>query len=83
MNKSNRAALLAGRAPMKPTAARTAEPSRQPIAVTIPVALQMCGLGRTTLYSLIANGEIKSVRVGARRLVLFASLQRFLMSREA
>jgi excisionase family DNA binding protein len=54
-----------------------------PIAVTIPVALKLSGLGRTKLYELIANRQIRSVRVGARRLIDFASLKAFLTSQEA
>lgn len=55
---------------------------REPLAVTVPVALQISGLGRTTLYSLIARGKIKSVRVGSRRLISFASLKAFLSAGE-
>ena len=54
-----------------------------PIAVTVPTALKLTGLGRTKLYELIASKQIRSVRVGARRLVDFASLKAFLTSREA
>jgi excisionase family DNA binding protein len=55
----------------------------EPIAVTIPTALKVSGLGRTKLYELIASKQIRSVRVGARRLIDFASLRAFLTSREA
>jgi excisionase family DNA binding protein len=55
----------------------------EPIAVRIQTALKLSGLGRTKLYELIASKQIRSVRVGARRLIDFASLKAFLTSREA
>jgi excisionase family DNA binding protein len=59
------------------------EATLDPIAVTVPTALKLSGLGRTKLYELIAMKQIRSVRVGARRLIDFASLKAFLTSREA
>jgi excisionase family DNA binding protein len=55
----------------------------EPISITVPTALKLSGLGRTKLYELIASKQIRTVRVGARRLVDFASLKAFLTSREA
>jgi excisionase family DNA binding protein len=49
--------------------------SLDPVTVTIPVALRLSGLGRTKLYELLASREIESVRVGTRRLIVFASLK--------
>jgi excisionase family DNA binding protein len=46
-----------------------------PISVTIPTALKLSGIGRTKLYELIASKQIRSVRVGSRRLVNYASLK--------
>jgi excisionase family DNA binding protein len=54
-----------------------------PIAITVPVALRLSGLGRTKFYELLAKREIESLRVGARRLVVFESLKAFLTKREA
>jgi excisionase family DNA binding protein len=45
--------------------------------------VKLSGLGRTKLYELIASKQIRSVRVGARRLIDFASLKAFLTSQEA
>jgi excisionase family DNA binding protein len=50
-------------------------PNFEPLTVTIPVAILVSGLGRTKLYELIARNEIESVRIGARRLIVFASLK--------
>ena len=46
-----------------------------PVTITVPAAMRASGLGRTKLYELIARKEIESVRVGARRLIVFASLK--------
>jgi excisionase family DNA binding protein len=53
-----------------------------PIAVTVPTALKLSGLGRTKLYELIALKQIRSGRVGKRRLINYESLKAFLTSRE-
>jgi excisionase family DNA binding protein len=55
----------------------------EPISITVPTALKLSGLGRTKLYELIASKQIRAVRVGARRLIDFASLKAFLTSRGA
>jgi excisionase family DNA binding protein len=55
-------------------AVATGQPLK-PLTVTVPVALQITGLGRTKFYELIKTGIIKSVVVGGRRLVNFASLE--------
>jgi len=47
----------------------------EPVTVTVPVALRISGLGRTKFYEMLANGEIDSVRIGTRRLIVFASLK--------
>jgi excisionase family DNA binding protein len=49
--------------------------SLEPVTVSVPVALKLSGLGRTKLYEMLANKEIESLRVGTRRLVVFASLK--------
>lgn len=46
-----------------------------PVTITVPAAMRASGLGRTKIYELIARKEIESVRVGARRLIVFASLK--------
>ena len=43
--------------------------------------MKYSGLGRTKLYELITKGEIESVRVGTRRLIVFASLKARLTSK--
>jgi excisionase family DNA binding protein len=43
------------------------EPERR--ALSIKEAAQACGLSRATLYRLIANGKLATLKIGARRLV--------------
>ena len=41
-------------------------------------AVNVSGLGKTTIYSLIGDGTLKTVKVGGARLVLRESLDRLL-----
>lgn len=49
-----------------------------PIAVRIPVACQMTGLCRSSLYSEIKAGRIAARKAGARTLVLVESLRAYI-----
>ena len=59
-----------------------------PIAETPLLALSVKGcvraaeLGRTTIYEAIKNGDLKSFKVGRRRLVRVAALEAWLASLE-
>ena len=48
----------------------------KPLSVTVPTALAITGLGRTTLYSLIGAGKIRTTKVGARTLVNYSDLEK-------
>jgi len=48
------------------------------IAYRIDEAVNATGLGRTFLYERIASGDLKSIKVGARRLILREDLLEFL-----
>jgi excisionase family DNA binding protein len=50
----------------------------EPLAVDIPEACRLTGLGRSKLYELLTAGEIPSVKVGKRRVVPVASLRQWL-----
>ena len=54
---------------------------RDPIAVRIPEAVAMIGVGRSKLYELIKNGQIETVKVGRSTLVVVASLRAFIANR--
>lgn len=48
------------------------------IAYRMDEAVKASGLGRTFLYERIASGELKSVKVGGRRLIMHSDLISFL-----
>lgn len=45
------------------------EAPRAPQLLSIPEAARRAGISRTLIYSLIASGELRTVKVGRRRLV--------------
>ena len=47
------------------------------IAVTVPEACKMLGLGRTTIYNLINEGKLKPRKSGNRTLFLVSDLHAF------
>lgn len=53
----------------------------EPLAVRIPQAAQMIGVGKSTLYELIASGEIETVKIGRSTLVLTEGLKLFVSKR--
>ena len=56
-------------------------PSIEPIAMRVPDACRYVGIGRSTLYVLIAGGEVEIVKLGSSTLVLTASLRRLVDGR--
>ena len=48
------------------------------ITCSIKEATELTGLGKTTLYSLLAEKKISSTLVGTKRLIHVDSLRRFL-----
>lgn len=61
--------------------ARRGQPALPPVAVRIPEAAAMLGIGRSTLYLCIAAGEIETIKVGRSTLVPVASLNAFVASK--
>jgi excisionase family DNA binding protein len=53
----------------------------QRITVTLKQATEASGLSVRKLYGLIAEGKLKSVTVGRRRLVLYKSLEELLLGK--
>jgi excisionase family DNA binding protein len=49
-----------------------------PLTITIATARRISGLGNTTLWKLIGEKRLKTVRVGRRRLVVYDSLRALL-----
>jgi len=54
-----------------------------PLAYSPAYAARLMGIGRTLLYELIDRKELKSIRVGARRLITRRAIEQFLAEREA
>jgi excisionase family DNA binding protein len=50
----------------------------EPITMRVPDACKFIGLSRSTLYALVAAGEIETVKAGAATLVLTDSLRAFI-----
>lgn len=45
------------------------------ISVTVPEAIALTGIGRTTLYRLIAEGKLSTRKLGTRTLILLIELE--------
>ena len=56
---------------------RDPQPTPTPLAVTLPTAKRLSGLGKTMLYALMDKGQLESVTIG-RRLIKYASLEALL-----
>lgn len=50
----------------------------EPLAVRIPEACRLTGIGRSKLYQMIGDGYIKTVKVGAITLVPMRTLRRLI-----
>jgi len=50
------------------------------ISVTIPQAVEMSGIGRSSLYQVIREGKIKLRKSGKRSLILVEELKRYIES---
>lgn len=48
-----------------------------PIFISVEKTAEVLNLGRTKIYQLLNSGDLKSARVGGRRLVEFASAEQF------
>jgi len=48
------------------------------IAVTVPEAVEMSGIGRTSLYRLFQSGDIKPRKSGTRTLIIVEELEAYL-----
>jgi excisionase family DNA binding protein len=48
----------------------------EPLALSINDAAKTLGLGRTSIYAMIADGRLEAFRLGRRRLVRMESIKR-------
>ena len=56
-------------------------PVIEPIAMRVPDACRFVGVSRSTLYLLIAKGEVEIIKLGSSTLVLTASLRQLVAGR--
>lgn len=54
----------------------------QVIAVSPNEAARLCSIGRTTLYAALSSGNLKSVKIGTRRLITLDALRDWLKRNE-
>ena len=54
----------------------------QPIAVSPNEAARLAGVGRTTLYAALAKGDLRSIKIGTRRLILIEAIYEWLAQHE-
>jgi hypothetical protein len=54
-----------------------------PITATIPEFRRLSGIGRSRIYELLDAGELDSVHIGARRLILIDSYRQLLARLQA
>ena len=52
----------------------------KPLTVTVGTAKQLSGLGNTTIWALIKDQTLETVRVGRRRLITYRSLEALLLA---
>ncbi|HOT81677.1 MAG TPA: helix-turn-helix domain-containing protein [Candidatus Defluviicoccus seviourii] len=54
-----------------------------PKALSLSGAGHALGIGRTSIWKLIAGGDLKSFKIGKRRLIAVSEIERFIASRQA
>lgn len=59
-------------------AADTEQP--KPLAVTVAQAQKIVGLSHSTIYELLSEKRLEGVRIGRRRLILYASIEKLIAS---
>lgn len=52
--------------------------SEQPLAVSIPKAAALSGVGRTKIYEAVRDGELPVRKAGRRSLILVADIEKWL-----
>ena len=46
----------------------------RPLAVSVKTACKLVGVGSTSMWALIKAGRVKTIGIGRRRLIIYASL---------
>ena len=55
---------------------------QNPIAVSPDEAARLAGIGRTTLYAALSEGELPSIKIGTRRLIRVEAIHDWLARNE-
>lgn len=55
----------------------TREIYMKPISVSIPDAVKLTGLGRSTIYEAMKSGQLPRRKLGSRSLILVSDLEAF------
>lgn len=63
---------------MSEEAMTISKPLRDPLTVTVQEARRLSGLSKTTVFKLISEGQLRTVKVRRRTLVSFPSLKSLL-----
>lgn len=50
----------------------------EPISVRVAMAVKLTGIGRSTIYELIASGHIETVKIGRSTLIPYRCLKRLI-----
>ncbi|UUL82595.1 helix-turn-helix domain-containing protein [Sphingomonas qomolangmaensis] len=61
---------------MSASAPSNGHDAMEPIAVRISTAVQLTGICRSTIYELIGDGTIETVKIGRSTFILYPSLKR-------
>ena len=48
-----------------------------PVTVSVEEAAMLLGIGRTVAYRLVQSGDLRSVKIGRRRLVVRISIEEY------
>lgn len=62
---------------------KTHPQSMNPIAVSPNEAARLSGVGRTTIYAALSSGDLKSIKIGTRRLITVEAIKDWLKAGEA
>jgi excisionase family DNA binding protein len=62
---------------MSRTSIKPSVPMNERLNVSLAEACQLVGIGRTRLYEYINDGELRTVRIGKRRLVPMDAIHDF------
>jgi excisionase family DNA binding protein len=56
---------------------QTLFPKALPVTISVEEAAVLLGVGRTVAYGLVLGGQLRSVKIGRRRLVIRASIEEY------